>query len=90
MFLLVDSIQKTLSIADGWTIGRLVIDGGVFLEQDNGRLIKVPEGFILEVKNGGDWQQLSGEDLTRTTAEGYPAYASMDARIKEARGRYMI
>lgn len=83
VFLLADSIRGTLSIAEGWTIGRLVIDGGVFLEQENGRLIEASKGCKLEVRNGDAWQRLTEDDLERKTVEGYPAYASMDARIMQ-------
>lgn len=81
MITLINSIRKTVDILDGWTIGRLVIDEGVYLQDDKGNLIPVDARAHLEVCNGGRWQPVGGAELSRTTREGWPAYAGMDARV---------
>lgn len=83
MFLLVNSLRKTADIIDGWTVGRLVIEEGVFVQLDNGNLVPVETNY-LEVNNGGQWQNLRAADFMKTTPEGWPAYAGMDARMREA------
>lgn len=83
MFLLVESLQKTRDILDGWVVGRLVIEEGAFVQLDNGNLVPVETNY-LEVNNGGQWQNLRAADFTKTTPEGWPAYAGMDARMREA------
>lgn len=80
MIFLTRSIEKTANIAGGYTVGNLVIDPqGVFIQLDDGSL--VPATGKVEVKNGGTWQTLAPEDFSRITAEGWPAYAGMDARM---------
>lgn len=83
MFLLVNSLRKTADIIDGWTVGRLVIEDGIFVQLDNGNLVPVETNY-LEVNNGGQWQRLGVDDFKKVTPEGWPAYASMDARMREA------
>ena len=80
MIFLIRHIEKTANIAGGFTVGTLVIESqGVFLQLDDGSL--VPATGKVEVKNGGTWQTLALEDFSRITAEGWPAYAGMDARM---------
>ncbi len=80
MIFLIRHIEKTANIAGGFTVGTLVIESqGVFLQLDDGSL--VPATGKVEVKNGGTWQTLAPEDFSRITAEGWPAYAGMDARM---------
>lgn len=80
-------IQNTVdcidALLDGWTQGRLVIeDGQVYLQVEDGRLIPVPAGAILEVKNGSIWQRLTLRDLAKIITGGWPAYAGLTARMK--------
>jgi hypothetical protein len=80
LIFLIRHIEKTANIAGGFTVGTLVIESqGVFLQLDDGSL--VPATGKVEVKNGGTWQTLAPEDFSRITAEGWPAYAGMDARM---------
>lgn len=80
MILLIQSIQRTCNIAEGWTVGQLVIESSAaYMELDNGSLIEVNKE--LEVKNGDRWQRLTAADLKETTREGWPVYAGMDARM---------
>ncbi|SFH21902.1 hypothetical protein SAMN05660649_04302 [Desulfotomaculum arcticum] len=81
MFLLADSIRKTANILDGWQVGNLVIEDGVFIQLDSGDLMPVAPGAILEVCNDGQWQRLSESDIEVKTIDGWPAYAGMDARF---------
>lgn len=82
MLPLLNSLRQTADILDGWLVGRLVIDQLACVELDNGNLIPVATGNILEVRNGEKWQRLGLDDFTRTTVEGWPAYAGLDARMK--------
>jgi len=82
MDFLTKHIQRTVDIADGWTTGTLVIENQqAFLQLDSGAII--PAKGIVEVKNGDHWQRLSQTDILRQTREGWPAYAGMDARMKD-------
>jgi len=80
MYLLVRSIQRTADIAGGYTVGTLVIDGGVFIQKENGQMVE-GAGHQVEVKNGDQWQTLALEDYKVVTVEGYPGYAGLDARM---------
>ncbi len=84
MYPLLDSLRKTANILDGWLVGRLVIDQLAYVELDNGDLVPAAAVKILEVRNGDVWQQLTTDDFTRSTFEGWPAYAGMEARMKGA------
>ncbi|MEN6325834.1 MAG: hypothetical protein ABFD18_06470 [Syntrophomonas sp.] len=83
MDFLLRHIQKTIDIADGWIVGTLVIeeDKTAYLQRENGSL--VPATGIIEVRNGDCWQRLLPDDFLQTTVEGWPAYAGLDARMKE-------
>jgi hypothetical protein len=86
--LITDSIRKSINqidaFLDGWTFGRLVIKPeGVSLQVEDGSLLPVPAGCILEVMNGDEWQRLTPADLTMTTREGWPLYAGLEARMKQ-------
>lgn len=88
--LLVNSIQKSInqidSLLDGWTFGRLVIEPeAAYLELETGEMLPVPDSAALEVRNGDQWAPVSAEMLQARTAEGWPAYAGLEARIKERR-----
>lgn len=75
-------IQKTADIAGGFVVGNLVIDGGVFIQMENGQLVSATGS--VEVKNGDHWQTLTPADFEAVTVEGWPLYAGLDARMKEA------
>lgn len=76
-------IQRTADIAAGYTVGSLVIENQqAYLQLDNNAI--VPDQGTIEVKNGDQWQRLTPDDILRQTPEGWPAYAGMDARMKEA------
>ncbi len=86
--LIIRSIQKSInqidSLLDGWKFGQMVIEPeGIFIQQDDGSLITVPDGCHLEVLNGDQWQRLTHADLSRKTVEGWPAYAGLDARMRQ-------
>lgn len=80
MDLLIRSIEKTANIAAGYTVGTLVIENEqAYLQLDDNSI--VPIQGTIEVKNGDHWQRLTLADILRTTSEGWPAYAGMDARV---------
>lgn len=81
MFLLVESLQKTRDILDGWVVGRLVIEDDAYVQLDDGQLVPVAANY-LEVNCDGQWQRLGMEDFEKVTVEGWPAFASMTARMK--------
>lgn len=72
-------IQDSASIADDWIEGRLVIEDGVFIQKEDGELVPVPEDAILQVEV---WYTITKEDLAKTTPEGWPFFAGIDARMK--------
>ena len=83
MEFLVRHIQRTADIAAGYTIGTLVIENHqTHLQLENGSLVPIYNINTIEVKNGGNWQRLTPADILQKTAEGWPAYAGMDARMK--------
>lgn len=80
-------IQKTIDklddLLDGWTTGQLVVDDGEALIQlEDGQEIVITPGNHIQVRNGGQWEGLNYMDLFRVSADGRPAYAGLDARIK--------
>lgn len=82
MFFLANSIKKTLSIADGWQVGRLIIENETFIELDNGEVIEVTDDHKIEVLNGEQWEELRKEDFEAKTVEGWPLFAGFDVRFK--------
>lgn len=82
MFLLANSIKKTASICEGWSVGRLVIeDAGAMVELDKGGNVAVGDNHRLEVLNGNEWQFLKNSDLSKKTIEGWPLFGGFDVRI---------
>lgn len=75
-------IEKTADIAGGFIVGTLVIEDGVFIQLEDGQMI--PATGSVEVKNGDTWQILTPADFVAVTVEGWPLYAGLDARMKEA------
>jgi hypothetical protein len=82
MEFLVRHIQRTADIAGGFIVGTLVIlDHQAYLQLENGTLVPIYDIKTVEVKNGDQWQRLTPADVLRRTAEGWPAYAGLDARM---------
>ena len=82
MYFLLQSIQITADIADGWTVGNLVIENQqAYLQLENGSIIHA--SGIIEVKNGDVYQRLTAEDYKSETKEGWPLYAGLRARMKQ-------
>lgn len=84
---MINSMQKSIdqidALLDGFTTGRLVIEGlSVALQTDDGTLLPVPAGATVQVRNGDQWQELLPEDMARVTTEGWPAYAGLVSRMK--------
>lgn len=83
MFNLSESIKKTIAIADGYKLGRLVFEGDKpYIELENGTEIEAT-GLIVEVLNDNEWYRLGEEDYKRKTVEGWPLFAGFDCRWKE-------
>lgn len=82
MEFLVRHIQRTADIAGGFIVGTLVIEDGVFIQLEDGQMIPATES--VEIKNGDTWQILTPADFIAVTVEGWPLYAGLDARMKEA------
>ena len=71
----------TADIADGWTVGTLVIeDQQAYLQLEDDSII--PATGIIEIKNGDFWERPDYPFWLATTKEGWPAYAGMRARIR--------
>lgn len=87
MYPLIRHIQKTIDklddYLDGWTTGQLVVDDGQALVQlEDGQEIVITPGHRVQVRNGGQWEDLSYTDLFRVSADGRPAYVGLDARMR--------
>ncbi len=81
MKLLSDSIKKTISIADGYQLGRLIIDEEPYIKTEKGEVRA--RGLIVEVLNGAEWYRLGADDYEKKTEEGWPLFAGADCRYKE-------
>ncbi|HHV76535.1 MAG TPA: hypothetical protein GXX39_04065 [Syntrophothermus lipocalidus] len=87
MYPLTRHIQKTIDklddFLDGWTTGQLVVDDGQALVQlEDGQEIPISPDCQVQVRNGGQWEDLSYTDLFKVSANGRPAYAGLDARMR--------
>ena len=81
MDFLLESIQKTADIADGWTVGTLAIENQLaYLQLEDGAIIST--AGIIEIKNGDFWERTDYAFWLATTREGWPAYAGMRARMR--------
>lgn len=81
MEFLLRSIQITADIADGWTVGVLVIENEqASLQLEDGSII--PISGALEVKNGDFWEKPVSWFSKITTEDGWPAYGGMRARMR--------
>lgn len=94
-----ESLKKTISIADGYKLGRLVFekeDSLVFEKEDSkwvpyiemgdnesNREYKMVDNYIVEVLNDGKWHTMADEDYQRETAEGWPLFGGFDCRFRE-------
>ena len=84
MDLLVISLKKTVSIAEGYIVGILIMDNYVYLEQDNGTVINLNNTYQIEVLNGWNWQIINYKDLrVDKTFDGTPLYAGLECRVKQ-------
>ena len=84
--LLNDSLKKTLSIAEGYKIGRLTIEGNkASVQLDDGDIIEIDESYEVQVLNDNEWLQLTNDMINKKTKEGWPLLAGFDARVKEVR-----
>ncbi|MTI82714.1 MAG: hypothetical protein FH756_02205 [Firmicutes bacterium] len=82
MLPITEHIHGTASVAAGWQIGILVIDGdSALLDSDSGEMV-IDESDIVEVRNGQYWEQVSGDDFLKKTAEGWPLLAGMTVRVR--------
>lgn len=82
MYFLANSLKKTISIAEGWQVGRLIIENSAFIELDNGEAIEVTKEHKIEILNGEQWEELRQEDFGVKTVEGWTLFAGFDVRFK--------
>lgn len=77
-------IQDTISIMDGYTIGRLIHDKGkVFLALEICEVILLSDKFLIEVRNGDEYMPVTFNQVLNAKNEvGWPLMAGLDARIK--------
>ncbi|HZK02181.1 MAG TPA: hypothetical protein VFC96_04880 [Anaerovoracaceae bacterium] len=85
-----ESIKKTISIADGYKLGRLIFEDEdeswvPYIETGNEirREYTEVDGYIVEVLNDGEWYTMTDEDYQRVTAEGWPLFGGFDCRFRE-------
>ncbi|WP_405131916.1 hypothetical protein MHB43_10440 [Paenibacillus sp. FSL H8-0317] len=82
---LTNSIKNTINVIDGYTTGTLIVDGefvGLLLE--DGSELPLDNNRHIEVRNGdGSYERVMIDQIQTTmTAEGWPLYAGMYARVK--------
>ncbi len=79
-------LQKTADKLDdvlGWTVGHLIIDPDrAYIQRDTGDLVPIPQNCRIEVRSEGQWQAVPVANLTHISADGWPLYAGLDARMK--------
>lgn len=85
MEFLASHIRETSDIAGGYLTGTLFVEGeAVGLQRQNGEEILLDDTYMIEVRNGDAYQQITiGDALTAKTAEGWPLYAGLYARVKK-------
>lgn len=78
-------IRETADIAGGYLTGTLFVEGeAVGLQRQNGEEILLDDTYMIEVRNGDAYQQITiGDALTAKTAEGWPLYAGLYVRVKK-------
>lgn len=84
MEFLASHIRETSDIAGGYLTGTLFVEGeAVGLQRQNGEEILLDDTYMIEVRNGDAYQQITiQEALTAITGEGWPLYAGLYARVK--------
>lgn len=87
MIFLSEHIKETADIMAGYTTGRLFVENGtVGIQRSNGEEIYLGQRDHIEVRNGSVYEQITVVDvLTAKTAENWPIYAGLYARV--IRGR---
>lgn len=85
MEFLASHIRETSDIAGGYLTGTLFVEGeAVGLQRQNGEEILLDDTYMIEVRNGDAYQQITiGDALTAKTAEGWPLYAGLYVRVKK-------
>lgn len=87
-----ESLKKTISIADGYKLGRLVFEDEdcewvpyIETETEGSNKLHYTEvtNFVIEVLNDGEWHTMTDEDYERETAEGWPLFGGFDCRFRE-------
>lgn len=77
------SIKKTISIAEGYKLGILIIeDNANYIETERNTTVDA-RGLIVEVLAGNEWYRLGTDDYERKTVEGWPLFGGFDCRYKE-------
>lgn len=82
-----ESIKKTIAVADGWKLGRLIFEGENYeqslIETEDREYLQVTN-YVVEVLNDGEWHTMTEEDYKRVTAEeGWPLFGGFVCRFKE-------
>lgn len=78
-------IRETASLAEGYQVGRLIIENHAYLEIENkdgiDRVLLTQE-HTIEIYNNYAWQLIKYEYLKRKTDYGWPLFAGFEARVK--------
>lgn len=68
---------------DGFTVGNLIIDGGVFLETTGGEVISINTAKSIEILNGDEYYATNVDEcLSRVTEQGWPLFAGLYTRVR--------
>lgn len=83
MLKLLADLKRTVCIAEGWKLGRLIVEdcGKAFIELEDGRTIPMKDEYKAEVETDNGWIKLSTGDLRRKTEEGWPLFAGLEVRF---------
>lgn len=87
-----ESIQDTISqidaIIDGWTLGRLIVEGGhCFLVLPIGEVVLLDtDDFEIEVQNDNEFVPVTiNQIMTTLSTDGWYLFAGSDCRIRQRR-----
>ncbi|MTT32699.1 hypothetical protein GMB86_11845 [Terrilactibacillus sp. BCM23-1] len=81
---LAESLKQTLSIIDGWTIGRLVVvDDKAYLDLDCGESVTLNDSFYIQVRHDNGYHAITvNQTINTKDSFGWCLFAGLDARIK--------
>lgn len=83
---LLEHMEETLDIADGYTTGTLIVEGGkISLETEKGSFA-LTDSCLIEVRNIDEYEPITVHQALKTIDKysGGSVFAGLYARVKEA------